>query len=154
MTQKKCFKGGDTKPLIEFYKHREMADGHLNKCKDCTKADVSRHREENIERITEYELKRARDPERQAKQRMYNKVCRERHPDRKAARTILGNAIGRGKIDRPSVCSEWGEPGYIEAHHHDYTKPLDVVWLCFRCHLSAHGKVAYVSSRFNTGGAK
>lgn len=35
---------GKNKPLEEYYKHSEMADRHLNKCKECCKAQAKANR--------------------------------------------------------------------------------------------------------------
>lgn len=48
MKQKTCFKCQTTKPLTEYYKHPFMGDGHLGKCKDCTRNDASIRREQKL----------------------------------------------------------------------------------------------------------
>lgn len=69
---KTCFKCHQAKPLTEFYRHSAMADGHLNKCKDCARSDVARHRAENLERIREYDRSRGMLPHRVAAREAYS----------------------------------------------------------------------------------
>lgn len=40
MGNKICFKCDTLKSIDEFYSHKKMKDGHLNKCKECTRKDV------------------------------------------------------------------------------------------------------------------
>ena len=40
MVTKKCFKCGEFKFINDFYKHKGMSDGYLNKCKTCSKKDT------------------------------------------------------------------------------------------------------------------
>ena len=47
--EKECIKCGETKPLSAFYKHKQMKDGHLNKCKSCCKSEAKEKERENRE---------------------------------------------------------------------------------------------------------
>ena len=72
MDTKPCFRCGETKPLSDFYKHKMMGDGHLGKCKECTKRDVRRRYEENREAINAYDQMRNRLPHRIEREKRRN----------------------------------------------------------------------------------
>ncbi len=135
MNQKECFKCGERKPMTEFYKHKMMKDGHLNKCKECAKKDVAEHREKNIEKIRAYDRARGnrQPPE-------YEKEYRRRFPGKYKAHYMVSNAVRGGKMKREDKCSECGSDFRVEAHHDDYSYPLTVRWLCSACHKQWHAK--------------
>ncbi len=135
---KECFKCKIVKPLDEFYKHNMMADGHLNKCKECTKNDVSKHREENIERIRQYDRDRAKLPHRIELKKEIVRRWNKKHPDRRNAQQKLRHAVQSGLVKK-HPCWVCGEKA--EAHHPDYSSPLDVVWLCTVHHKQTHALV-------------
>lgn len=47
-------------------------------------------------------------------------------------------AVARGELARPSACERCGEPRRLDGHHTDYSRPLDVEWLCRACHRKEH----------------
>lgn len=61
----------------------------------------------------------------------------EEKQKRVKARSILNHYLRDNKITRPT-CEVCGLKA--EAHHHDYDKPLDVKWLCFKHHRELHKK--------------
>ena len=129
-----CRECGRELPEEQFYRHAAMADGRLNKCKECVKRRVSKHRGRNVERIRKYDRERSKAPVARKRRAEYCQEYRRQNPMRYKATTAVGNAIRDGRLIKPSQCSECGTPGPVEAHHSDYSRPLDVVWLCSVCH--------------------
>lgn len=151
MAEKKCIACSVIKDLSEFYKHPQMADGHFNRCKECQKASTKAARDRNPEHYREYDKDRNSRPERVKARREYlhtdagkaararaTKAYHERFPMKRAAHVIVGNAIRDGALRKPEAYESCGGNHKIEAHHDNYTKPLDVRWLCEKCHKEWH----------------
>ena len=134
---KECFKCGAEKPLTDFYKHSRMKDGHLNKCKECTKRDVRDRRFDPKTREAVLAYDRARGS-RQSPE--YLKEYRERWPEKYKAHQAVRNAVRDGGLHKPDHCESCGTSDFrqLEGHHDDYSKPLDVRWLCAPCHKQWH----------------
>jgi hypothetical protein len=125
---KTCFKCGQSLPRSEFYKHSEMGDGLLGKCKSCTRRDVCNHRAENIERIRRYDIDRSMLPHRVKARASYHEKYSQLFPDRIKATYAVNWAVRSGRLAK-EPCSVCGN-ARSQAHHGDYSKPLEVVWLC------------------------
>ena len=151
---KKCLK---MKPLDEFYAHPQMADGHINKCKDCTKSDVRENYAAHVEYYRQYDRKRFDESGRRGAcsteaSKRSSKAWSARNPEKKQAHAILDYAIKKGVIKRSNRCSECGKPGRTEGHHDDYSKPLAVQWLCKPCHAKTWKKPRYKVVQRKLGG--
>ena len=48
------------------------------------------------------------------------------------------NMASDKRIMKPKYCSNCGEGGCLHGHHDDYSKPLEVVWMCAICHKAFH----------------
>lgn len=130
-----------SKILEDFYKHPQMKDGHLGRCKECQKNNSSYnyflHRDEHII----YEQMRGQKPERKLKKLLYQRKSRAINQLAYKATGIVNNAIRDEKLQKES-CMLCGSVK-AEAHHADYGKPLEVTWLCRPCHVSLHGKIPF-----------
>lgn len=152
---KKCFKCGEVKSLPNFYKHSEMKDGYLNKCKICTKIDVKLNRKENLEYYQVYDRKRGRDkdsertqkfrakaklPENLEKSRELKKKSAAKYPEKMKRRQHLSNAIRDQRVIRPSMCEFCGKECVPQGHHSSYAEDMALVvtWLCTVCHGEIH----------------
>ena len=60
-------------------------------------------------------------------------------PVKLRARRAIDRNVRRGKLAKPTACPECGRTDRpIQAHHDDYSKPLDIAWLCSVCHGARH----------------
>ena len=64
----------------------------------------------------------------------------EKNPMKKRAHSILNYHVSVGNMSRPKKCVKCFKECKPDAHHVDYTKPLDVLWLCRQCHRNEHIK--------------
>lgn len=137
---KTCFRCERTLPVEEFYRHPKMKDGRLGKCKDCARRDVTTNRANKREQYTAYEKGRGARPERRAAKLGYSAKHNRLHPEKRAARLAVSNALRDGRLTR-KPCEVCQNPK-TEAHHPDYSQPLSVRWLCHQHHRETEGRVA------------
>ena len=126
MDNKTCGRCGVDKPASAFNKSKYAKTGLRSQCRDCMREERAR---------LQQHYKEWRDtPERKAWYAAYRKSKYD--PVKAKARNMVARAVGRGELVR-APCEKCGDPK-SEAHHDDYSKPLDVRWLCESHHAEWH----------------
>lgn len=64
----------------------------------------------------------------------YQRIWYQNNKEKRRANVILNRAVKAGEIMRPNICSQCKTSCKPDGHHIDYTKPLDVIWICRKCH--------------------
>lgn len=116
LNNKPCVKCGST----DRYK---PGPGHkLGNCKACQKANANVWRKANPKKI-----------------KSKDKAYRENNRKKRTAHEAIAYLVRTGKLPKVLTCTcvDCGIPA-AEYHHEDYSKPLEVVALCKKCHAKRH----------------
>lgn len=71
------------------------------------------------------------------------KSLKNKDPFKHRVRSLVGAALSRGVLVKGD-CELCGTEERIEAHHPDYTKPLEVQWLCISHHRQLHADLKFL----------
>lgn len=113
------------KSISEFARANDKKSGHASRCKSC--------------KLALYHSGYSRYPLHRNKPKPPDK----RPAFKNHAKNLFQSAVRYGKIKRES-CEVCGE--MAQGHHEDYSKPYDVIWLCYKHHMERHRKPVHLAS--------
>ena len=157
---KHCPKCKETKQFDEFYRDSLRGDGRQGYCKLCMNAVNKGCYLKNIDnrkkRLRKYHKEHREELRRYSKEyyKLNRVEIRDRirqykidNPEAVKAHGLVDTAIRSAKII-PCKCENCGSRD-AAAHHEDYSKPLDIKWLCKSCHQILHRSNQTITSGYN-----
>ena len=161
---KKCTKCGEFKDESFFNKRKQSKDGLRYDCRECQKVEKREYYRKNKDKtIAQQRVYRAENKDKIAvKRRVYraenreatreidrewrkknpeairekNRKWRKSNPHKRKAHMAVSYALEKGTLKK-EPCVICGEEK-VDAHHENYSKPLEVIWLCRKHHRRLH----------------
>ena len=131
---KTCSCCGKEKPVNEFQVRRASSDGRTASCKECLQ-ERDRKRAKNPNRVAAREVYRGTEAYKASHNAATRRWSTAKRIQRKA-HIAVNSAMRCGRLEK-KPCAICGDVE-VEAHHQDYSAPLDVVWLCNKHHVQLH----------------
>lgn len=144
-----CCRCKAEKPVTQFSKDRRKPNGIAYACRECERKRQRDYlqnagvlRRMALHARSRYWDSPETDRARRSKYRQEHTepLAFERNPFKERARRELRTAVRMGQVIKPTLCQDCGAGGIIHGHHEDYARPLDVDWLCPKCHGLRHQK--------------
>lgn len=126
-------------PLAAFWARKNR--GLQYACRDCLLSNSRARYKRDLDASREQRRIYARGDKRASDRAAAD---RRLFPGKRKAHTAVYRATKAGILQRPEACSRCGDRHRVEAHHDDYRKPLDVMWLCTACHRRRHAELAAI----------
>lgn len=148
VNSKKCFKCSQVFPLSEYYKHPKTADGHLNKCKTCTKRDTNKREKELRKDPLWVEEEKIR-----AREKYHRLNYKEKHKpttEKKRVNTTQYRNKYPEKYSAKNKTQHLHRKEGVELHHWSYNKEhyKDVIPLSVKDHAKIHRYLEYDKNSF------
>ena len=119
---KTCAKCKRDLELDQFYKDKRSSSGFRSYCKSCGIENANTWHKNNPKRLNMARIK-----------------WKKNNRTKLLAHQKVQRAVRNGKVQKPSLCEKCGCPcKSLHGHHDDYSRPLDVIWLCPSCHKFLH----------------
>jgi hypothetical protein len=137
---KTCAACGISKPLDDFHRIRKGDDARVSNCRACANEKLRQRRLADPEGNRAYHLAYRRawraNAANAARETEHARAWRTKNADRYAAHMAVAVAKQQGKL-QAKPCEVCGNER-ADAHHDDYSRPLDVMWLCRLHHAERH----------------
>lgn len=153
MKTKYCYCCRICKPVQKFNKNKSKKDGLADECKNCKHIQDKKYYNKNKNRLKQYsnDYYYAHHDKCLVACKCYSKSIKgkevhnrgsakyiKNNPEKYAAHCKVYCALSTGELQKPKKCQVCNIKGYVEAHHEDYSKPLDIIWVCKKCHCIYH----------------
>ena len=140
-TVKRCTKCEEEKDLDSLVSDKRLKSGKGSMCKRCA---VNIQKKRYLDPLfakakcgySKQYAKKNRD-----RRVELDRAWRLKHPCKKKAQDRINSLIRSGKLVPPAACERCSNADQLQAHHEDYSKPLEVQWLCITCHNTRHKEI-------------
>jgi hypothetical protein len=125
-----------------YEKNREVCLERSKKQKQTDPEGYKQYLRDYYQENIEYLREKGREYQKQNRNKANERLRKYRRTKegniKEKARSKVQTALRNGSLIRPSICEDCKKDVFVEAHHEDYSKPLDIQWLCKDCHWKRH----------------